>query len=82
MMHKVFNRERSGATLLIGLVAGAVIASIGGVYYFLFTTFLRGWIGGVAVIGATLAVLAALVYVIWQRLHEIAQENPDDYRKY
>jgi hypothetical protein len=41
-----------------------------------------GWIAGLVILAGTLAVLAAIVYVVYQRMREIEKENPDDYRKY
>lgn len=66
----------------IGILIGLAILAGGALYFFVFGFIPGGWVLRVIVAVVTLAVLAALGYVVWQRIQEIQKENPDDYRKY
>ncbi len=68
--------------ILIGLLIGFGIAAVGAFYVFVF-----GQIQGTAVLQvvaviATAGFLTALAVVVWRRIAEINEEDPDDYRKY
>jgi hypothetical protein len=74
--------DRPIIPVIIGGVVGIISVVVGAIYYWAFSAFLGGWIAGLVILGGTLAVVAAIVYVVYQRMREIEKEDPDDYRKY
>jgi hypothetical protein len=74
--------DRPITPVIIGGVVGILSVLVGAIYYWAFSALPGGWIAGLVILGGTLAVLAAIVYVVYQRMREIEREDPDDYRKY
>lgn len=76
------NRSRRRATILIGIAVVLLLAAAG-----LFYAFLLAQVPGGLPLGMLLAAVAfgfagAMIAVVRERLTEIDEEDPDDYRKY
>lgn len=67
--------------IIAGLVGFAIVA-VGAFYYHVLAMIPGGGALRFVVLIGTVLVLSALVYVVRQRLREMKEEDPDDYRKY
>jgi energy-converting hydrogenase Eha subunit G len=68
--------------VIIGALVGLAVAATGALYYVVLTFVPGGAVLRWIILAGTVVALGALVYVVRQRLQEIEQEDPDDYRKY
>ena len=68
--------------VIIAVLLGFAIVAVGALYYHVLAMIPGGGALRIVVLIGTLAVLGALVYVVRQRLRELKEEEPDDYRKY
>jgi hypothetical protein len=74
--------DRPVTPVIIGGIVGSLAVVAGAIYYRVLAAVPGGRIAGFVILAGTLAVLAAIVYVVYQRMREIEKENTDDYRKY
>jgi uncharacterized membrane protein len=74
--------DRPVTPVIIGGIVGIFSVVVGAIYYWVLSELPGGRIVGLVILVGTIAVVAAIVYVVYQRMREIEKENPDDYRKY
>lgn len=82
LSHSYVMADKVVTPVIIGVLVGLVVALFGVLYYIAFLFEPGGTLLRMGVVVGTVMTLGALGYVVWQRMQEIKQEDPDDYRKY
>ena len=75
-------RDTPYTPVIIAVILGFAFVLTGSIYYFAFSLVPGGGVVRLVILVGTITALGALVYVVWQRMREIKEEDPDDYRKY
>lgn len=74
--------DKAYTPVIIGALVGLAVAATGALYYAVFAFVPGGAVLRWGILAGTVVALGALVYVVRQRMQEIEEEDPDDYRKY
>lgn len=76
------SKDRVVTPVIIGVVVALLLAAGTAMYAWIFSRFAMGRGVAIAIVAIGVALVAALAWVVGQRIQELKRENPDDYRNY